>query len=232
MPDAGPPPEWLEAANRLATVARQLTTVVHETNNLLQIVSGNAEMMEASGALSERDARRAQVIAEHARRASQLLGQVMTFARDPEDGASRFDLAEAAAAATALRHYAATKARLEVVLDAPEPVWVVANRRRTLQVLLNVLMNAETALAGREDGRIRIAIAREGSRGVVTVDDNGPGWTDEGAVFTVRRAAPGAPPPLGIGLRVAAWLAGVQDGALTVKPTADGTTVVLALPAD
>ena len=231
MPEGAPPPEWLEAANRLATVARQLTTVVHETNNLLQIISGNAEMLDASGELSEKGAHRARVIAEHAQRASRLLGDVLAFARDPTTGASRFDLAELAADAVGLRHYAATKARIEVIVDAPAPVFVGADRRRTLQILLNVLMNAERALAGREDALVRVAVAREDLRAVIRVEDNGPGGATPPATFAPPPDVPGTPPPLGIGLCVAAWLAREQGGGLTIAAAGHGgTAVTLALP--
>ena len=40
-----PPDEWIEAANCLATVAQQLSSVVHEANNMLQVIAGSAEMI-------------------------------------------------------------------------------------------------------------------------------------------------------------------------------------------
>src|SRR5262249_43819601 len=40
-------PERLDALNRLTTTARLLSTAIHETGNALQVISGQAEMIEA-----------------------------------------------------------------------------------------------------------------------------------------------------------------------------------------
>src|SRR5579872_4193306 len=46
--DFRPSSQWLATVNRLALVTRVLGGTVHDVNNLLQIVSGNAELLESN----------------------------------------------------------------------------------------------------------------------------------------------------------------------------------------
>ena len=50
MSDPEPPVDWLVAASRLALIATQLANVIHEANNILQIIVGNAELIAMSDA--------------------------------------------------------------------------------------------------------------------------------------------------------------------------------------
>ncbi|MCC7417915.1 MAG: HAMP domain-containing histidine kinase [Acidobacteria bacterium] len=227
MSTAAPSPEWLEAANRLATVARQLATIVHESNNLLQVISGNAEMLEAAGELSEHATKRARTIGEHARRASSLLTELLAFARDGDLDAARIDLGALVREAADRRRYAADRARIGIRVSGGEAAYVVANRRRTLQILLNLVANAETALAGCDRAAIDISVRREGPAFVVRVEDNGAGLPAPPPAFFVapEARADSALPSLGIGLAVARWLAATQGGELRVDRRPDGGVV-------
>ena len=51
MPERPPSDEWVEAANCLATVADTLSSAVHEANNMLQVITGSAEMIQMHGGL-------------------------------------------------------------------------------------------------------------------------------------------------------------------------------------
>src|SRR5262249_516452 len=68
--DAEPSPEWLEAANLHATVARQLSTLIHQMNNALQTISGHAELLASDPGVGEQTIRRASVISAVADRSA------------------------------------------------------------------------------------------------------------------------------------------------------------------
>jgi signal transduction histidine kinase len=227
--DQAPPPEWLEAANCLSTVAHQIASVAHEANNLLQVISGNAEMLETGRDTTEQLIRRAQVIGDHARRTSALLSSVLELSREDLARIETLDLRETAQRSLDLRKYALAKARIAVTFECADGVLRVrANRRRTLQILLNLLMNAERALSGRDSPRLLVRVARDQDQISLSVEDNGPGVGG-----ALAQAVGPAPPVLGIGLRVANWLALAQSGTLqiTAAPSA-GTVATLRLPAD
>src|SRR4051812_6792947 len=68
--------DWLVAANRLALIATQLANVIHEANNILQIIGGNAELIAMADARPV-VAERARAIADQTQRASDLLAEVL-----------------------------------------------------------------------------------------------------------------------------------------------------------
>ncbi len=73
MTDQSPSEAWVEAANCLATVAHQLSSAIHEANNLLQVIAGSAEMIQCTPGLSAEVVKRTETISEHAHRVSLLL---------------------------------------------------------------------------------------------------------------------------------------------------------------
>ena len=229
-------PDWLERVNRLAIIAALVPGTVHDVNNALQVISGSAELLGLSGTASpENITRRGMAIAEQARRATGTLGELTQLVRDASDVSQRVNLRELADHALALRGHALRKAKIEGLVDGPE-LAARASPRQVLQVVLNLMLNAEAALAGRGDGAIRLTVGRNDAMTTLSVSDNGAG-VDPARVSQLF-AAPqieGAllPQRLGIGLYVSQVLAGRNDGRLTYSPAADGrgSVFTLALPA-
>ncbi len=213
MQTQGLPPEWLARANRLAMVAAVLSTTVHEVNNALQIISGSAEML-GPGTSGDLVARRGETIGGQARRASALLAELSAFARDDTPDPECADLGQIAQRALAMRQYAHARLHIRSGFEASGTRFGVAARpRAVLQIVLNLLVNAERALAGRTDARLVVAVA-EGDAVTLLVDDNGPGLTAEPGrqAFEPSFAADAA--GLGLGLPVSRWLAERNGGAL------------------
>jgi two-component system C4-dicarboxylate transport sensor histidine kinase DctB len=230
MPEDRPSDEWIEAANCLSTVAHQLSSAVHEANNLLQVIAGSAEMIQVNDQLPERVLARAATIFEHAHRVSTLLGGVRELSKfAPRDEADTADLGSVVNSALDLRRHALTRAQIDVSFDpGPLPATVRASWRTAMQIVLNLLLNAERALNGRSEAAIVIRAERAGDTVVLSLADNGPGLPLEIAPFRVQPSADG-PPLLGLGLRVASWLAAQEGGCLDVESRPDGTTAVLTL---
>ena len=232
--ESTPSAAWLEAANHLATVVAQVSSTLHGLNNVLQVISGNAEMLEGTDGVPEGALRRAQVIGVQALRASALLAEVLTLSRVAATALDRVDLHDIAAVALELRAYYLTKTHVDVTLEPADGTFLaLANRRRTLQIVLNLIANAERALTVSEAPCLRIRLTREGQTMVLVMEDNGIGIVDAGLSngFALV-AANGGAPHLGIGLRVSCSLAEQMGGRLTIEPRADGGSVAtLTLPA-
>jgi C4-dicarboxylate-specific signal transduction histidine kinase len=217
MPEPGLPPEWLARANRLAMVAAVLSTTVHEVNNALQIISGSAEMLGVS-TTGDIVARRGEAIGSQARRASALLAELSAFARDDTPDQDRADLGQIGQRALAMRQYAHARLHIQSGFEGGGSFAAAARPRSILQIVLNLLVNAERALVGRSDGRIVVAVAG-GEALSLTVDDNGPGMSADTArrAFAPAIAADGE--ALGIGLPVSRWLARRCGGELEIAPS-------------
>ena len=232
--ESTPPAAWLEAANHLATVVAQVSSTLHGLNNVLQVISGNAEMLEGTEGVPEGALRRAQVIGVQALRASALLAEVLTLSRVAATALDRVDLRDIAVVALELRGYYLTKTHVDVKLEPADGIFLaLANRRRTLQIVLNLIANAERALTVSDAPRLHIRLSREGQTIVLLMEDNGIGIGEAGlSEGFALVAANGGAPHLGIGLRVSCSLAEQMGGRLTIDPRADGGSVAaLTLPA-
>jgi signal transduction histidine kinase len=230
--DSDPPLDWLVAANRLALMATQLSNVVHEMNNILQILGGNAELL-VMGGLTPQAAERARVISDQTERASALVGDLLAFSRDVGTTVERVDMRAIADRALRLRRVSLSRRRIEATIDADGEYAVAGNRQQLLQAMLIVLINAEQAIAGAA-GRIVVRLVDEGDIVRVIVSDTGHMEAAPAATAGPRRLAwnPDAPLRLGIGLTVARHL--VEDrhnGTLELRPASPhGTAVILTLP--
>ncbi len=163
--------------NRAATVARLLSGVAHEVNNALQVIGGTTELLQTTPGLSPSIADGLQRIAVQNTRAATAIQEVMIFARQKIEAAGRTNLREIATRSVALRAFAIGRARLSVTIDAPATGrFSVNGNSAILQLaLLNLIVNAEQALAGRAGGAIRVELEESPGSVVLRVLDNGPG---------------------------------------------------------
>lgn len=227
-------PDWLERVNRLAIIATLVPGTVHDVNNALQVISGSAELLGlAGGGSAENVTRRGLAIGEQARRATGVLGELTQFVRDTTDAPQRLGLRTVAERALALRQHALRKAKIEAAVDG-EDMLALANARHVLQIVLNLMLNAEAALSERSQAALRFATSRQDGGVAITLTDNG-GGIDEAHRATLF-AAPaafgsGLPDRLGLGLFVSSALADRNGGRLQYAPApGGGASLTLQLP--
>src|SRR5262245_9827765 len=139
-----PSPEWLERANRLALVARQLSSTVHDVNNALQVIAGSVELLQMTPPATEAIGRRITAIDTQTKRATKLLQELTEFVRDARTASERVELKALAEQVLAARHYSFTKLRITGSVEG-EAVFVSANPKHLRQILLNLVINSEDA---------------------------------------------------------------------------------------
>ena len=229
MPYRQPPDAWFERANRLATTARLLATAAHDVNNLLQVITGNAELLEARADGDETTIRRTQAIAASARRANRVLEEVRAFARLEaleDDHAALKPIVERS---LTLREHMFRRLRAEKTI-ACDHVVARANPIHVQQIVLNLLMNAEQALASGTGARLGVTVAERDGRAEVTVADNGRGLPEGQSPENWPSAGDGD--ALGIGLAVSRAIAVRMGGqlAVTAPEAGQGCVATLSLP--
>lgn len=230
-----PGPTDLLTLNRAATVARLLSGVAHEVNNALQVIGGTTELLQTTPGLPQSVLDSLQRIAVQNSRAATAIQEVMTFARQKVDGVARTNLREIANRSAALRSFAIGRARLSIAVDAPPTGRFLVNGNAGLLQLamLNLIVNAEQALAGQQGGAIRVALEDAPGYVVLRVSDNGPGVDQTAAddvfesFFTTRSRDDAS----GLGLSAARLVAEQCGGTLTIEDRAPGATFVMRLPA-
>jgi two-component system NtrC family sensor kinase len=237
-----PGPIDLITLNRAATMARLLAGVAHEVNNALQVIGGMTELLESTPDLPPSVADGLQRIAAQTTRAATALQEVMLFARKNVTAPARINLREMATRCVALRAFAIGRARLSIVLDASPAgrFEVMGNEALLQQAVLNLIINAEQALAGQKGGAMRVELDVSGAKPdapsgdvVLRVTDNGPGVEPAVAeelfdsFFTTRARDEAS----GLGLSAARLVAEQHGGTLTFEPRDRGASFALRLPA-
>jgi C4-dicarboxylate-specific signal transduction histidine kinase len=102
-----------------------------------------------------------------------------------------------------------------------------------LQIVLNLLLNAEAALVGWPSARILVIASQCSGRVELTVDDNGPGLPSDVAQRLFEPAVGRSPNGLGIGLLVSRWLAERDGGTIEHRPSMlGGCAFTLSLPVE
>jgi CheY-like chemotaxis protein len=121
---------------------------------------------------------------------------------------------------------------LEEHLDASLPaIW--ADPFQLQQVLLNLVGNAEQAMAGWEgEKRLTVASETRGGRIVVTVSDSGPGIPDGeiDRVFNPFYTTKGIGKGTGLGLSVSDGIVREHGGSIRVESPGRGAAFIIELP--
>lgn len=208
-------------ANRLVNLELVLPNVTHELNNALQVISGLAEILASRPDMSADAVQKLQRMHAQASRCYGLLHDLLAYARRDEVRTVT-DVGRAIDRALDLRRFHITRARITVAIEpGPDGLTAVIDSQHFEQVLLNLIINSEQAMAGRPDPMLTVRYGQRDDRVVVTVADSGPGVnvadveaTCFAPFWTSREGA------LGLGLPVARALVAAAGGTVTfVAPT-------------
>ncbi|MEM8882469.1 MAG: HAMP domain-containing sensor histidine kinase [Planctomycetota bacterium] len=215
----------LVRAARASTAGTMAGGVAHEFNNLLGGILGCAD--EALDEDLSDDARA--LLAMIRKTAQRGVGMTQTML-----GATRADPHFEMVEPDALIDEALAEVRppdgIEVRHVRDPAIQVPADATMLRQVLANLIRNAVTARG--EDGRLELAVAREGEQVTILVGDDGPGIDSsirdvlfEPFVTTRRGGREGA----GLGLFLVERLVSAHDGTVEVE-SGDGTRFTVRLP--
>ncbi len=141
------------------TIARVFANTAHDVNNALQAIAGNAELLKTS-ALDPAAQRRVDTIGAEAVRASLLINALQAYVRGERDPSPVVDLSAVTAKAVGLRTAALKRERIGVEVEPAtgRPVMVPGPGSRLLQILLNLLLEAERVLQGKPTPRISVRV--------------------------------------------------------------------------
>jgi signal transduction histidine kinase len=204
--------DTLEELNRLWTIVRAFSTTAHDVNNALQVIAGSAELLEARE-LEPAVRRRVEIVRQESGKAAATINRLLDYVRMARQPAERLDVWPLLDAAIAMRQASIGRSRiaLGVQREGAGPAWIVADRGRVLQALLNLLLVAEAHAAGRAKARIDVSVdtaPRGVSITLAIAGDAAPAVAEEGQ-SAARRLTRDAE------LWAAAYLAALYGGVVT-----------------
>jgi len=232
---ARPGPEDLIALNRSATIARLVAGVFHELNNSLQVIGGLAELLQTTPGTPPSVADGLRRIQAQNAKAGSAIAELMAFTRQKPEARGRVSMRDVATRAVGLRAFSIARARLTIVYEPPKSgvVTVHGFANQLMLAVLNLVINAEQALAGQPAGVIRVDLDLPEDWVVVRVSDNGGGVDPAMAdrVFDPFVTTRPREESSGLGLAVARQIAEQHGGTLAMEQAEKGACFALRLPA-
>ncbi|MEL7448538.1 MAG: ATP-binding protein [Pseudomonadota bacterium] len=224
----------LVQSEKMAAFGQLGAGIAHEIKNPLAGILGYAQL--ALRKIPEGDALREKlkVIEKETKRCTQIISNLMKFARQEEATFSLLDVNSAVEDALAIVDHQMSVSQVGLHSDlATELPTVMGNSNQLQQIIMNFAINAQQAM-GDDGGQLYVStgVGEEGTVDI-TVRDTGPGMPQEvidkifEPFFTTKPAGQGT----GLGLSVTYGIVKAHKGSIVVTSAqGEGTTFVVKLP--
>ncbi|HXI30059.1 MAG TPA: ATP-binding protein [Vicinamibacterales bacterium] len=173
----------LTQSEKLAALGQFVAGIAHELNNPLQGVLGHLELLRVTGAFPKQLRREVQTIYREADRAAKIVRNLLVFAGSRRLVRRRVSLNVVLQKVLSLRAAAHRAIGIEVVRHYDDKLPRVPSDPLLLhQVFLNMVMNAEHAIAATGHGgliEIRTAVDHTRDRIITTLRDTGTGIPED-----------------------------------------------------
>jgi signal transduction histidine kinase len=202
--------------------------VAHEVRNPLAGIKGAIQILISRRGADDGELPVMRDIVARIDALSDLINDLMVFARPRPPRLARIELHPIIADAMTIVRRDAAAQGVEFALTGDDSA-VSADGEMIRAAVLNLLLNAAQALGG--EGRVAVTTSRSAGAATVTVRDTGPGIPPEirdqifEPFFTTKSRGGG------LGLPIARRTAELHGGSLTVEcPETGGTVMTLTLP--
>jgi signal transduction histidine kinase len=222
--------EDLIRSERISTIGRLATSVVHDLRNPLAAVYGGAEMLMYSQLSEQQVQRLARNMYQASLRIQDLLQELLDVGRGKAGEVKPQNLHDLVADVVDSFAARAEAQSVKIELDVPEKLEVPIDQSRIQRVFMNLLGNALEAMP--QGGAIAISAQDKGGSVVIDVRDTGPGIAPEirdrlFQPFVTARKGTG----LGLGLALARQAVIDHGGDMWASPTlARGACFSFRLP--
>jgi signal transduction histidine kinase len=222
--------EDLIRQERIATIGRFATSIVHDLRSPLAAIYGGAEMLVDADLSAEQSHRLAGNMYRASRRIQELLQDLVDVARSRAKPIEICRLADIVSAAHDLISQQAHLDSVSVSLEIPGDIKVAVERSRVERVFFNLMDNALEAMPN--GGLLRITARQEQANVVVRIQDTGPGLSAEAwATLFQPFATCGKKNGLGLGLALSRQTVLDHSGDLWAdRGSASGALFYLRLP--
>ena len=223
-------------SERLAAMGQMIAGFAHELNNPLTSILGVSEMLQ-DAEMSEPMRKQLVMMHGQARRAADIVQNLMYFSRPPAPGKTSVNLNELVQRTLHLQAYPLRKSNITVdfVAEATLPL-VTGDPNRLMQVFLNLILNAEQAIREiRDKGTLKIRLGCSDDMAWVSFIDDGPGISAENLpnifdpFYTTKRPGRGT----GLGLSICKAVMKEHGGNVEASSSPEGGAIfTVTLPVE
>jgi len=173
--------EQLIQAEKLAAMGQMLAGVAHELNNPLTAILGVTELLRERGGIDDPTKRQLDLTHRQARRAARIVQNLLEFSRPASPQKKALDVNNLLERTLQLHEHSLRRNNIQVDFHPPSGLpGVIGDANQLIQVLLNLVTNAEQAIREvRDTGRIQLRVGRNGNQVMITVQDDGVGIRPE-----------------------------------------------------
>lgn len=224
-----------QATSRLVTVGEMASGIAHEINNPLTSILGYSDLLMRQE-IPENIRQDLALIHDSAERVAQIEKRLLAFSRQQKPERNYLDINHLIVTSLELRSYAMQNENIRVRTELDDSLpWIISDGGQLQQVLVNVIMNAETAMkTARRGGSLKIVSRHDGDTVSISISDDGPGIPRENLervfdpFFTTREVGQGT----GLGLSVCHGIMTELKGSISAASQPGyGATFTITLPA-
>ncbi|HJP60906.1 MAG TPA: PAS domain S-box protein, partial [Gemmatimonadaceae bacterium] len=170
--------QQLVQSEKMGAIGQLVSGVAHELNNPLASITAFAQLMLSDGNLNAEDRHATETIASESRRAARIVHNLLTFARQHKAEKTYANINEVIENTLELRGYDLSVRGIQIErLYADPPPSTMVDAYQLQQVILNLVTNAEQAMAAidRAHHRLTVRTRRDAETIHIEIEDTGPG---------------------------------------------------------
>ena len=219
----------LMQSEKLSLLGQLASSMAHEINNPLAIISGNVQLL----LMDEEDKKKKELLKkvnDQTERGYKIINRLLNFSRLPKEEIKEIDPAELIEDTLELVGHKILHGNIHIDRDFAPVSAIKGNSTQIQEVILNLFVNAIQAMP--DGGRLKIRIGEHKNFVQIEVSDTGKGIEDEDLKnifdpFYTKGKENGT----GLGLFVASQIMGLHNGTIYAKSKiGQGTTFVLRFP--
>ncbi len=225
--------EELRQSQLLASMGEMTAGIAHEVSNPLAAIALYAELV-GRASLPTEVGRDVAIIRSEARRASKIVGDLLSYSRKADLARRRIDVHRILRKVTGMRRYQQQIRNVDAVTHlARGPLLVRGNSSQLTQLFMNVIVNAEEAVERSSVRRVVVTTESDAEWARISVADSGSGVPEEHLTqvffpfFTTKRMGEGT----GLGLSTCHGIVTAHRGLIHAENNdMGGATFVVELP--
>ena len=216
-----------QQSERLATLGRIATSLAHEIKNPAAAIQMHADLLQQTTKDTEKTS--VGLIREEVERITDLVNQWLFVAKSKPGKKQTHDLSEVLQSICNRLEPQFEHAKVKLQLELEKETFVEMDAVRVEQALRNPLINAAQAMPN--GGTIRVQLSQEQEKAVLTIEDEGPGFTPEalkrfGEPFYSEKEG-----GMGIGLTLAKEVLEAHEGLIGAENKKEsGARIICQLP--